>query len=835
MSATATPETPAVRELSAAQRRAVESRADNLVVVAGAGSGKTRTLIERIRRLIDQGTPARSIAAITFTNAGADEVTSRLGQEIGYSGTLHGFCLRLIQRFGDLVGFHGPVTVVSEERAALMLDAAVKLMRCRATKEQVQCILALGPVMLMRVRNPNATQLAAAQYFRSLRTANLVTFDTILDYGLLVLDKQPGALPVDGLTHLFVDEYQDSGHKDELIYDALAIPSKTFVGDADQCQPSGTMIEMADGTQKPIYQLSQGDAVRSYCRHSKAIIKSAKVTAVSKRPYAGLMYSVTADGKTTDATENHRWLIKWASGTDRKTGTYCTYIMRKGLHFRVGKTKFFRSAGADTNSGRVIGVASRMLQEGADSVWVLRVHKTDADATAYEQIVSASYGLPEACFTASYGCKGFTQEVIDRIFAEVPNQLRNAAQCLQDHGRLLDYPIIASSNPRTRRTVQEVRSCNLLPEVMSVPVADGEFHYKKRGSRWAKIQVERREFSGPVWSIDVEKHHKYIANGLVTCNSIYSFRGGKIGNLVHRAEHSDETILIEGNYRCGEAICRAAQRLIEHNSNRIHKETRSLTGQPGSVEVVAHAGDAAELAWLAQAAAQDGSLAILTRKSALAGTIAQHLRGLGIQLAERRRPDVPQGWGRAKALLAHWNDPANDTTALWLAVELMGEAAANRLALECKASCKALGASLGGAVPFDRALDGLSRRNVPEAAVERLRAILDGGHVAGYPELLLAIEQADQATEEVGSGVHVGTVHSAKGKEWSTVVLAGFEDEEMLLRGADEEEERRVCYVGMTRARERLVLSGCMRRWNPWTRASEPRTFCRFGREAVGA
>ena len=113
--------------LNPEQRKAVAHRHGPLLVLAGAGAGKTRVLTERIAGMIDDGIPAQNILALTFTNKAAGEMRERVhlrtqgkAKKLTLS-TFHSLGLRLVQEHAQLLGFAGQVSVLdeSEQRALL--------------------------------------------------------------------------------------------------------------------------------------------------------------------------------------------------------------------------------------------------------------------------------------------------------------------------------------------------------------------------------------------------------------------------------------------------------------------------------------------------------------------------------------------------------------------------------------------------------------------------------------------------------------------------------------------------------------------------------------------
>src|SRR5512146_1160204 len=96
--------------LDADQRRAVQHTGGPLLLVAGAGSGKTRVIVARILRLLREGVPPRHIVGITFTNRAAEEMRERVagalpaGGDLPWLGTFHAFGALLLRRFGLRIG-----------------------------------------------------------------------------------------------------------------------------------------------------------------------------------------------------------------------------------------------------------------------------------------------------------------------------------------------------------------------------------------------------------------------------------------------------------------------------------------------------------------------------------------------------------------------------------------------------------------------------------------------------------------------------------------------------------------------------------------------------------
>lgn len=232
------------------QHRAIHSDSSNIVIVAGPGSGKTATVINRIKRLIDTGIAPESIVALTFTNAAAREMEKRLtpktpandivsavfGQtfshpyKLGYCGTLHGFALRTLKQQGSSAGYNTSMTIISPESAAQLLETIARRL---GSKTKIDDLLKLKAESRERSFRPTVEEVAILTYYKEMKAAGIVDFDQLLmEFHRLI--TLPGFEFQNAITHLFVDEVQDSAPTDWAIYRAMRATSKFYVGDPDQ-------------------------------------------------------------------------------------------------------------------------------------------------------------------------------------------------------------------------------------------------------------------------------------------------------------------------------------------------------------------------------------------------------------------------------------------------------------------------------------------------------------------------------------------------------------------------------------------------------------------------
>ena len=232
-----TPEAPAARAesgLNAAQTQAVVSQSPVIAVLAGPGTGKTRTLVERIAHLVEaRHVPPERITAVTFTNQAAGEMRARLADRLGDGtaaqrmtiGTFHAICLQLLRAWG---------------RADRLLDESqgVYLLREMLGGTLGQARDALAEISRAKNGLPSGAGDLARAYQDRLDQEGLMDFDDIL---LRVLEAfeadQPEAQAARaGLAHLLVDEFQDINALQHRLIRAWSQQSDSLfvIGDPDQ-------------------------------------------------------------------------------------------------------------------------------------------------------------------------------------------------------------------------------------------------------------------------------------------------------------------------------------------------------------------------------------------------------------------------------------------------------------------------------------------------------------------------------------------------------------------------------------------------------------------------
>ena len=243
--------------LNAAQRAAVEHGLGPLLVLAGAGSGKTRVLTARVARLVDElGVSPHRVLAVTFTNKAAGEMRARIARQLGaeprgmWIGTFHGIGARLLRLHADRVARTAEYTIYDEDDTLAVVRRLMERERVSVKDFAPRAVVAaisdaknalVTPSEYARLAATPLTRAAAAVYATlepALRAANAVSFDDLLVLPVQILreHEELRAHYAARFEHLLVDEYQDTNHAQYEFVRLLAGAQGNLavVGDDDQ-------------------------------------------------------------------------------------------------------------------------------------------------------------------------------------------------------------------------------------------------------------------------------------------------------------------------------------------------------------------------------------------------------------------------------------------------------------------------------------------------------------------------------------------------------------------------------------------------------------------------
>ena len=239
--------------LNPPQTQAIQNTSGPLLVLAGAGTGKTRVLTSRIIHIINSGLASPyQILAVTFTNKAAAEMKKRIGEVIGdavnnlWVGTFHSIAARILRRHPEVVGLRNDFTIIDDDDQTRLLKqilgdfnidtkqfpAKAYLGKISRLKDKVVTPQSLGDVGL-----PKLKEVFETYQFR-LKSMNAADFGDLLTHNLTIFKTAPDALSIyqNKFHYILVDEYQDTNNAQYQWLLHLAAMHKNIccVGDDDQ-------------------------------------------------------------------------------------------------------------------------------------------------------------------------------------------------------------------------------------------------------------------------------------------------------------------------------------------------------------------------------------------------------------------------------------------------------------------------------------------------------------------------------------------------------------------------------------------------------------------------
>lgn len=246
-------------QLNRAQREAAEATEGPLLILAGAGSGKTRVITYRIAHLIlNLGVQPERILAVTFTNKAAAQMKERVAALLGGSGasgspvisTFHSFCVRVLRRDIDQLGYHRDFSIYDADDQERLIKQAVRelglseeILPARAAQSRISHAKNrdISPADLYRDATDAVTEKLASVYERyekKLREANALDFDDLLlkTVDLFAQSAEVRASYNEWFRYLMVDEYQDTNRIQYRLIRQLTEHHQNLcvVGDEDQ-------------------------------------------------------------------------------------------------------------------------------------------------------------------------------------------------------------------------------------------------------------------------------------------------------------------------------------------------------------------------------------------------------------------------------------------------------------------------------------------------------------------------------------------------------------------------------------------------------------------------
>jgi len=445
--------------LNDAQRQAVASSPGPALVLAGAGSGKTRVLVHRVAWLIQvEGASPNSILAVTFTNKAAAEMRSRIETLLGipggamWLGTFHGLAHRLLRIHWREAGLPQSFQILDSDDQARVLRKVLKALDLDETRWVPREILWFinaqkdeghRPKHIKDDGDPTRRQLIKIyqSYEEACQRAGVVDFAELLLRAYELWRDNPALLAHyrTRFQHVLVDEFQDTNAIQYKWLMLLAGPEGMpfVVGDDDQCVAAGTQVTMGDGAKRAIESIVPGDSVLS--NYGGGDLRPARVTeCFAKRRQGRLVCLHLRSGAVLKSTPEHVHFAGYVLGETPQT--YFLYLMHKeGVGYRLGTSQVYTKGQARP----MVGFKQRALQEHADALWIIRTHSSENEARIDEILTSLRFGLPTCPFVARKGKarNGFVHDAahVKRIFGSL-DTLGAAERLLEDVGLDIDRP-----------------------------------------------------------------------------------------------------------------------------------------------------------------------------------------------------------------------------------------------------------------------------------------------------------------------------------------------------------------------------------------------------------
>jgi DNA helicase-2/ATP-dependent DNA helicase PcrA len=964
--------------LNPEQRRAVETTDGPLLIQAGAGSGKTKTLTHRIAYLIAtrRATPF-NILAVTFTNKAAREMRERVANLLGqnaenrgfmpYMGTFHSICVRILRQDGEHVGIPRTFVIFDEsDRQAAIKQASKQLMideKAFPPRVISGLISSAKNEMISAAEyggmgNSPAQDVAAKIYpiyERILKDASALDFDDLINRtaGMLKNHKELRDKWQAQFKYVMIDEYQDTNAAQYQLVKLLTNKDKNIavVGDDWQCLTSGALVETTDGPKK-IKDISEGSLIQSASGYGNTAYF--KVLAKKQFAYKGKVVRIkAASGKELVCTPNHLLFARWG-----KTDSYFVYLMYSAAKgYRIGMTKGTRFDGKKDD----VGLRVRANQERADCMWILKVCEHREEAAYVESLLAYKYGIPMLVFRAfANRSMKFGQQYIDAIYGEIDTEKR-AKELMADIGLAFDYPhftpqattrngimcvnvnvvmfgdkrisgqsgwsasrISASTTDaqdllafeKLGYTVRVGRAGTFRSEIHDLDygkieqmleniktanddsklqvskygyLTNSKFHFMPAGQVHPDmvipvtdeaghlvedrvIEVSGEGYTGPVYDLDVEKVHNYVASGVAVHNSIYSWRGADFRNILKFEQDYPgcAVIKLEQNYRSTKHILDAAHAIISKNLQRSDKRLWTAAGDGLPVQMVQINSERAEGEAIVRRVRngvdsglrQYRDFCVLYRTNAQSRSIEEAFVHYGVpyrvvggvrfydrkeikdiiaylrliyqpedRVSFERVVNVPTRGIGAKSLenffawqrmnnfsllqaLTEAETCAEITAKARKALSELGDMFVHLREILDKTPVAGLIDSLLGRIDYMHFLDdgtpqGESRQENVKELLSVAQEYQDVG-LAGFLEEVSLVSDLDSADFN-GDAVTLMTLHAAKGLEFPVVFMTGLEEtifphSRALYDQSEMEEERRLCYVGMTRAKQELYM-----------------------------
>ena len=772
----------------------------DFVMIAGPGSGKTRVLTERYLKMRACGIPDRDILNLTFTNAASKEMLERVGLLNAKSvfRTFHAFSIDLLKRERASLPFEVRPTIIPVRGEQYMLIkellqvykpiTSYHALDDFITEHKAQNI---GPDQALdeasKVGMEYFYALAYRDYERKMREQGWLDFDACVKETVKLLEVNEDVRTRNQRKYIAIDECQDTDITQFKLLKLLYGGNIFAVGDENQCQPPGTLVDVLVSPRRgrnkahvekvAIEDLSEtNDRLVSWDVRGKRVrFGSGRRFRRAVRQYCGNLLEVHSNDKITKVTPNHFLWVKF-NRQALKTKTHFVYLMwRKDLGYRVGTSTLRTACGSNQ-------ISHRGYQEQADKMWILDVVESGKEARTREEIYSLQYQIPE---------RVFQDPDAKRIFTSVSTF--GGLRLLQDKGLEFDHPLVSWDKTKKRLTkfhgYFKTAAANLLEGLMDLPT---EENYKSAPIK----SIKKVKYIGPVYSLEVEKDHTYVADDIPVGNCIYEWRSAQAGNLTNfaRTFPGTKTLYLGTNYRSTQKLVSFFKEILPvDNGLASHMNSARMVGdEPRIIKYDNEDEEANEI--LNDITDRDivEHSAILARTNRQLQLIQRRAMSRNIRSEIIGKKNVWQE-NEVKHLLELTKEHIMDARP---AATVMGELIRNHGMVHRYANTKAN--------PMEK--DPIENLN------DIVRMAGRKSKTTGQPLTVLQflewVRKITHMRKKKGEPIlTLSTVHKAKGREWKHVFVVGCNQGMMPHKDGKLLEEHRIFFVACSRAADELQIS----------------------------
>lgn len=786
------------------QRVCVNSIQGAYVVVAGPGSGKSSTLVHRYLEMISKHRiPPSDILNLTFTSEAAKNMVEKVGL-VGAEKvfrTFHSFALDLIMREKQHLPFKvGEFVLPSYGQDFQLLKDLMKLYPAitsfRSLREKlaewkasnISPKQAIEDTYLDTKKNLFFYAAAYRDYEKKSREQGWLDFSSLMDETVKLLETNDEVRSRYVRKYICVDECQDTDSIQFKLLKLIYGGNIFVVGDENQCQPPGTIVDVLVSPRKGrigsqiervnIEDLSEtNDKLVSWDHRAKRLrFGCGRRFRRATRQFDGTLLEIHSNGKKTKVTPNHFVWVKFNRQALKKK-THFVYLMwRKDLGYRVGTSTLRMACGSNQ-------ISHRGYQEQAEKMWILDVVDSGKEARTREEIYSLKYQIPERIFQDRDAA---------RVFKSVSQY--GGLKLLQEKGLVFDYPLVFWNKKNKHLTkfhgYFKTVAANVLEGLMDVPT-------KTNFKSAIVAKVKKVEYRGPVYSLEVEKDHTYIADGIPVGNCIYEWRSAVIGSLSNFATYFSgaTTLFLGNNYRSTGAIVAFLKKIIPvDNGLASHMVSMREWGvDPTFTQYDDELQEVVHILYQINEAKDFNNTAVIARTNRQLRTFQKAAMALGIKTMILGQKDLWQ------------KDEVKHLIDLTKKFKDSGRKAYDVMEEQMRQH---------NLTHIYRNAGGPNEKPPVENLADIVKLSANRGTVKEFLDWLRKLTYACEAAKspsyehrDKNPTLTLTTVHQAKGREYKNVFVIGCKQGMMPHKEGEILEEKRIFFVACSRAADRLHIS----------------------------